>query len=438
MSFIDITGMNLAQDRLNVISNNIANSNTVGFKASSFNQTLAALSFESSGTQIAGAVQGFSQGTISASGNPFNLAINGNGLFQLDNNGIKTYTRDGQFTLNNKGAVVDATGGVLTGYKAINGVVQTNTVAAPLIFASQFSAPIATTIATLGVTLNSLNPTINRTAITGRPAVAVTPFSPTDASTYTSATTSNVYDSLGSPHTIETFYTKTAVDATTGQATWDVNAIVDGGTTATAIGTLTFDAGGKLISSAAAAAATTAVTPTTTAANAAAAVAVPSGVFSNALTVNAAGGQSLSLDLSKTVQYATSFGATNSQNGFSSGQMTSYSIGSDGTICALYSTGNTEVVGQVALATFKNLNGLAAAPNNQWTATSVSGTASVGGAGSTALGLGLLSSSSVEDSNVNLVNEMVNMIAAQRAFQAQSSVIKTEDQNLQTVVGLKQ
>ena len=118
--------------------------------------------------------------------------------------------------------------------------------------------------------------------------------------------------------------------------------------------------------------------------------------------------------------------------------MTSYSIGSDGTISALYSTGNTEVVGQVALATFKNLNGLAAAPNNQWTATSVSGTASVGGAGSTALGLGLLSSSSVEDSNVNLVNEMVNMIAAQRAFQAQSSVIKTEDQNLQTVVGLKQ
>jgi flagellar hook protein FlgE len=95
-------------------------------------------------------------------------------------------------------------------------------------------------------------------------------------------------------------------------------------------------------------------------------------------------------------------------------------------------------VGQVALATFKNLNGLASAPNNQWTATSKSGNASVGTAGSTALGLGLLSSSAIEDSNVNLVNEMVNMISAQRAFQAQSSVIKTQDQNLQTIVGLKQ
>jgi len=421
MSFIDITGMNLAQDRLNVISNNIANANTVGFKASSFNQTLAAMSFASSGTQASGAVQGFSQGTVSASGSPFDLAINGNGLFQLDNNGIKTYTRDGQFTLNNKGAVVDSTGGILTGYKAVNGVVQANGAAIPLIFASQASNPVATTTAMLGLTLNSLSSTINRTAIVGPPAVAAIPFNSTDPTTYTSSTTSNVYDSLGAPHTIETFYTKTGVDATTGAATWDVNATVDGGATATSVGTLTFDASGKLISS----------TPVP-------AAGVDPGVFSNALTVNVTGGQSISLDLSKSVQYATSFGATNSQNGFPSGQMTSYTVGTDGTISVLYSTGNSEVVGQVALATFKNLNGLAAAPNNQWTATAASGTASVGGAGSTALGLGLLSSSSVEDSNVNLVNEMVNMIAAQRAFQAQSSVIKTEAENLQTVVSLKQ
>ncbi|UOA08760.1 flagellar hook protein FlgE [Methylobacter sp. S3L5C] len=397
MSFIDITGMNLAQQRLDVISNNIANANTVGFKSSTFNQTLAAMSFAASGSEKAGAVQAFSQGTISASGSPFNMAINGAGLFQLDNNGIKTYTRDGQFSLNKAGEVVDAMGGILTGYKAVDGVIQANSGAVPLIFASEASKPVATTTATQGLTLNSLN------------SVNASTFDPTDPTTYTSATTSNFYDSLGAPHTIETFYTKTAVDATTGAATWSVNATVDGGSAVTSVGDLVFDAGGALD--------------------------VSSSARSKTVTV---GSQDILLDLKQSVQYATPFGATNSQNGFPSGQMTSYSVSMDGVISVLYSTGNSAVVGQVALATFKNLNGLASAPNNQWTATSKSGNASVGSAGSTALGLGLLSSSAIEDSNVNLVNEMVNMISAQRAFQAQSSVIKTEDQNLQTIVGLKQ
>ncbi|WP_262966165.1 flagellar hook protein FlgE [Methylobacter psychrophilus] len=455
MSFIDITGMNLAQQRLDVISNNIANANTVGFKSSTFNQTLAAMSFASSGAEKGGAVQAFSQGTISASGSPFNLAINGAGLFQLDNNGIKTYTRDGQFSLNKAGEVVDATGDILTGYKAVDGVIQTNNGAVPLIFASEASKPVATTTATLGLTLNSMSksmgtvaavagvaavvatpaviavtavtadpnaipPIAGVTGVTGVAAVAATPavaavtgftrpaFDSTDPTTYTSATTSNIYDSLGAPHTIETFYTKLAVDGA-GAATWDVKATVDGGAAVTSVGTLIFNASGALD-----------VTSTAT---------------SGTITVN---NQAVSLDLSKSVQYATSFGATNSQNGFPSGQMTSYSVSMDGVISVLYSTGNSAVVGQVALATFKNLNGLASAPNNQWSATSKSGNASVGTAGSTALGLGLLSSSAIEDSNVNLVNEMVNMISAQRAFQAQSSVIKTEDQNLQTIVGLKQ
>jgi flagellar hook protein FlgE len=399
MGSIDTTGINLAQQRLDVISNNIANANTVGFKGSTFNQTLAAMSFASSAGSVVGGVQGFSQGTISSSSSPFNMAINGNGLFQMDNNGIKTYTRDGQFSLNNAGAVVDVTGDILTGYKAVDGVIQTSAGAVPLIFDSQASKPIATTTATIGLTLNSLS------------SVNALTFNPADPKTYTSATTSSIYDSLGAPHTIETFYTKTALDPVTGAATWSVNATVDGDkTTPVSLGNLVFDSYGALD-------VTNSTAPSST------------------ITI---GTQAISLDLTKSVQYATAFGATNSQNGFPSGQMTSYSISMDGTISALYSSGNSAVVGQVALATFKNLNGLAPAPNNQWTATVASGNASVGSAGSTALGLGLLSSSSIEDSNINLVNEMVNMISAQRAFQAQSSVIKTEDQNLQTIVGLKQ
>ena len=250
MSFIDITGMNLAQERLNVISNNIANANTVGFKASSFNQTLASMSFGSSENKAPGAVQSFSQGTVSSSGSPFNLAINGNGLFQLDNNGIKTYTRDGQFTLNKNGAVVDATGDILTGYKAVNGVVQGNSAPVPLIFTSQASKPVATTTTTVGLTLNSLNPTVNR-AGTVTPFFAPLPFDSTKPATYTCATTSSVYDALGAAHDVETFYTRTAVNSTTGVSTWDVNAIVDGvvPSGSSLIGTLTFDASGKLTSS---------------------------------------------------------------------------------------------------------------------------------------------------------------------------------------------
>ncbi|MEY3288952.1 MAG: hypothetical protein RLZZ419_1194, partial [Pseudomonadota bacterium] len=235
MGSIDTTGINLAQQRLDVISNNIANANTVGFKGSTFNQTLAAMSFASSAGSVVGGVQGFSQGTISSSSSPFNMAINGNGLFQMDNNGIKTYTRDGQFSLNNAGAVVDVTGDILTGYKAVDGVVQTSAGAVPLIFDSQASKPIATTTATIGLTLNSLS------------SVNALTFNPADPKTYTSATTSSIYDSLGAPHTIETFYTKTALDPVTGAATWSVNATVDGDkTTPVSLGNLVFDSYGAL------------------------------------------------------------------------------------------------------------------------------------------------------------------------------------------------
>lgn len=411
MSFIDISGMNLAQQRLNVISNNIANANTVGFKAATFNQTLASMSFVSSaGTLAPGAVQGFSQGTVSTStGGSLNMAITGTGLFQLQGSNGMTYTRDGQFSLNKDGNIVGAMGDFLTGYNAVNGVIPTSGTAVPLTINTTASKPVATTTATLGLTLNSANPVINRTAIIGPPAIAATPFSPTNSASYHDTTTSTVYDALGASHIVQTFYTKTADVA--GVATWDVNAIVDPSITPVTpvpVGTLTFNSSGQLTSS---------------------------GLFPGAVTV---GTGSVSLDLSQSVQYASSFGATASQDGFKSGQLTGYSVDIDGTVSAQYGTGNSVVMGKVLLATFRNLNGLAPAPNNQWTATSASGVANIGSPDSTALGLGQLTSSAIEDSNVNLVNEMVNMISAQRAFQAQSSVIKTEDQNLQTIVALKQ
>lgn len=440
MSSINTTGMNLAQERLNVISNNIANANTVGFKSSTFNQTLAsAASSMHSNISVPGATQSFAQGTITDSTNPFSLAINGSGVFQLDNNGIKTYTRDGQFSLNKEGSVVSATGEVLTGYKAVDGKIPVGGAVEPLSFTATASKPVVTTAVKLGVILNSQRSIVDPAAPAPTPAdpsATVGTFDSTNPATYTDKNTSTVYDSLGKAHTLETFYTKTAVDDAvtgtgSGTTTWEVYATVDGapGLAANKVGDLFFDASGAL---AADATGTPTVPPATP------------GLFSGAVTIDpniiapATTAATVSLDLTKALQYATPFGATTSQDGFPSGQMTSYSVGTDGVISAHYSTGNFAVVGQVALASFTNLNGLAPAPNNQWVATAESGPAAVGSAGSTALGLGLLNASAVEDSNVNLVSEMVNMISAQRAFQAQSSVIKTEDQNLQTIVGLKQ
>ena len=297
MSFIDISGMNLAQQRLNVISNNIANANTVGFKAATFNQTLASMSFVSSaGTLAPGAVQGFSQGTVSTStGGSLNMAITGTGLFQLQGSKGMTYTRDGQFSLNKDGNIVGAMGDFLTGYNAVNGVIPTSGTAVPLTINTTASKPVATTKATLGLTLNSANPVINRT---GPP---LTPFDSTKPASYHDTTTSTVYDALGASHIVQTFYTKTADVA--GVATWDVNAIVDPGitpVTSVPVGTLTFNSSGQLTSS---------------------------GLFPGAVTV---GTGSVSLDLSQSVQYATPFGATASQDGFKSGQLTGYSVDIDG------------------------------------------------------------------------------------------------------------
>lgn len=412
MSFIDTASITLAQQRLNVIGKNIANANTVGYKASTFNQTLASTMFVHAGIGEAGSTQDFSQATVTGNNSPLNMAISGNGLFQLDRDGITTYTRDGQFSMNKEGNIASATGEFLTGYNAVNGIIKPLGITGPLMISTGASKPVATGMVTMGLILNSLSYVVDP---------AVTPFSPANASSYTHTSTSNIYDALGNPHTLQSYYTNTGITSAAADTTWEVHTSIDGGAS-NFLGTMVFDSSGALTQSSDAVGVATAKL----------------GMYVDATTISTATGQKVSLDLANSVQYGTSFGAISNQDGFPSGQVVGLSVETSGIISVHYSTGNSLVVGQVVLASFKNLNGLAQVPNNQWSATSASGVAMVGTPDSTAAGLGVLAASAVEDSNVDLVSEMVNMISAQRIFQAQSSVIKTEDQNLQTIVALKQ
>lgn len=424
-----------AARRLEVLGNNISNVNTSGFKSSNFEEVLGSAISSGVASKKPGVVQSFAQGNVTASSNALDMAINGNGMFQLESNGAKVYTRNGQFSLDKSGDVVNSSGDNLMGYAAdVNGKVLSGK-AVKLHINTADSAPMASTKATVGVTLDSRKPVIDTTA---------TPFNPADPSTYTHSTTTTIYDAKGESHDVQTFYIKTAVAGTPPSIGWDVKATVsndptnaantitntDGTTslnilnlaslTSTPPGQLVFDTSGKL---------TQAVPPT-----------VPlNGMFSITVGVPPVGAtvpQTVALDLSSTVQYGTSFAATMSQDGTPIGQMTGYRVGGDGVINAQYSNGKSMVMGQVILAKFASMNGLVPTASNQWLETAASGIATLGTPGSA--GIGELQSLATEDSNVDLTVEMIKMISAQRAFQAASEVIKKQDQILQTAVSIAQ
>ena len=384
---IDTASIQSAARRLEVIGNNIANANTVGFKSSAFEDVLGTAMASDTGTKAAGTTQSFSQGNITANSNPLNVAVSGNGMFRmLDSKNNPSYTRDGQFSLSKDGYVVNSTGDYLSGYDAdAEGKLLLTGTATKLQIDTSDSKPVATSAATLNINLNSSADAIP----------AATTFDPKIASSYTHSTTTTVFDDKGEKHDVQSFYIKR--DATN----WDVKVTVDGVMQA-GTNTLTFDSSGKL---------TTGSTKT----------------FD--VTI---GDNTVAFDLSSIVQFGSPFAATMSQNGNDVGQMTGYKVGADGVIKAQYSNGQSMLMGQIILYNFKNLNGLAPTQNNQWVETAASGAAIAGTPGS--MGLGSLQGSSTEDSNVDLTVEMIKLISAQRAFQAASEVVKKQDEILQGVV----
>lgn len=410
-----LSGLNAATKSLEAIGNNVANAGTVGFKQSQvqFSDIYASTLVGSGaaqigiGTQVSRVAQLFSQGNVTASNNPLDMAINGGGFFRMSDNGAISYARNGQFILSKEGYIESASGQRLTGYLAdASGTVAIGAPAELRIDKADL-APAATARYELKLTLDS------RKAVL--PAAS---FDATDPTTFSDSTSVPVYDSLGNSHTLRTFYVKTA-SGTTG-ATWSVFATNDDvpigyvpPAAPVAIGTMSFNNGGTL----------TGTTPSPI-------------VAAMAVTTGAATPYNISIDNTGTQQFAQDFGVSKQlPDGYAAGTLTGFSVSTNGEIVGRYTNGRVNILGQVILSSFANPNGLQNIGDNQWVETSESGVPLTSTPGSS--GLGVVQSSRVEDSNVDLTAELVNMITAQRYYQANAQTIKTQDQILQTLVNLR-
>ncbi|MDP3539387.1 MAG: flagellar hook protein FlgE [Azonexus sp.] len=430
-----LSGLNAASKAIDATSHNIANSSTIGYKASTahFGDVYAASLAGAGASQIgigvnlAAIQQQFTQGNITSTNNPLDISINGAGFFRMDNNGAATFTRNGQFHLDKNGFIVNDQAMKLTGYTATNGIIVPST-PSPLQISASDLAPEATGL-NASSSFNGVKANLNLDSratvptsawVDGGAAGSLTAFSP-DPQTYNYSTALSIYDTLGNAHTMTYYFRKTAV---AGQ--WNVYASVDGTTNRNVtaaggpMGTLTFDTAGAL-------SAGSPISATVSVAN----------VMTSLGKVNgAAPSQTFPIDFTGTSQFGSPYGTNRlEQDGYAAGHLVGLSVGTDGVIQGRYSNGQTFAQGQVVMANFTNPNGLQSLGNNQWTETSVSGPALVGAPNTSSLGV--LSSSTVEESNVDLTAELVNLITQQRNYQANAQSIKTQDQVMQTLVNLR-
>ena len=414
-----LSGLNATSKNLEVIGNNVANSNTFGAKASRAEfadmyanaMSGAGANAVGIGVTLAAVSQQFTQGNITVTDSPMDLAINGGGFFQVtDGANPALYSRNGQFKVDREGNIVNNDGLQLVGYPAdATGVIQPGNARA-LRLPTAGIEPAPTSEIQLEMNLDSRQ---GATAPTSGPAIDFT-----DPTTYNSATSLSVYDALGQDVALTYYFQKSATD------TWNVFITANGtpinGTTVAPLAstTINFPATGG---------APTAPVGTV-------AIDIP-------VTTNANGAQTraitgVALDVDGARQYGAPFGVTSlAQNGYAPGQITGVTIESDGVIMARYSNGQNQPAGQIELATFRNPQGLQPLGGNAWARSSTSGDPVVGVPGDG--NLGVLQAGALEESNVDLTAELVNMMTAQRVYQANAQTIRTQDQVLQTLVQLR-
>jgi flagellar hook protein FlgE len=399
-----LSGLNVASKDLDIIGNNIANVSTVGFKSSEavFTDVYAsALTGSTSlnvgiGAKLTSVAQQFTQGNLTVTNDPLDLAISGNGFFLVEaTDGSQAYTRNGQFGLDSDGYIINSTNHQLMGYtvNSVTGAVGSNLTALQIM---PTGVAQATSESALSVNLNA-----ESDALTGT-------IDPLDPDTYTYSTPFTVYDSLGVDHTLTVYFQMS--DAAT--RTWNMAAFIDGSISALASTALTFNADGSL------------ATPTTPV------------TISAALTNGATTPFEFTLDLEGSTQFGSNSGVnTVVQDGRSAGKFLGLQVDDFGLVQARYDNGQTLSIGQIPLYTFNNPNGLQPIGDNLWLNTSASGTAIPNFPGSGVAGT--LQSGAVEDSNVDLTAELVNLIVAQRTYQANAQTISAQDQILQTLVNLR-
>lgn len=448
MSFNNaLSGINAAQKDLNVTANNIANVNTTGFKESraEFADVYANSIFVNAKTQVGNGVatgavaQQFHQGALQFTNNALDLAIQGNGFF-VTSDGLtnldRTYTRAGAFKLNESSYMVSNSGGYLQGYEInSDGTPKAVSINAtkPIQIPDKAGEPVQTTTVEAGFNLPSSTKTLMD--------VNASKFDPTDSTTYSSSTSVVVYDSLGEPHTITQYFTKEADPADPTQAAvptaWRMYLyegdkpidIVGGTATTMATGLsqaplsarVTFDASGKMV---------TPTTPTVIKTE-------PLGATGAGIITNGADGtQEIEFKLGTVTQYASPFEVSKlTQDGSTVGRLTKVEIGADGIVSATYSNATTVKVAMVAMAKFANAQGLTQVGDTSWRQSLLSGDALPGTPNSGTFGS--IKSSALEQSNVDLTTELVDLITAQRNFQANSRSLEVNSSLQQNILQIR-
>jgi flagellar hook protein FlgE len=374
-----LSGLNASSKNLEVIGNNVANANTIGAKSSraEFGDMYASAINGTSigiGVNLQAVTQQFTQGNITTTDSPLDLAINGNGFFEVSNGSQTLYTRNGQFQADKDGYLTTNTGLKLVGYPASkDGTIQPGA-AVPLQLPTGGVDPNPTSGITVEMNLDSRKAT---TLPATAPQIDFT-----NAKTYNDATSVTVFDAKGQDVALTYYFQKSATD------TWNVYATANGAS-------VNVDGAG------------------------------------NPLPITG-----IALNLTGATQFGSGFGVTNmTQDGYAAGLLTGVTVEKSGIVMATYSNGQAKAAGQLELATFRNPQGLTPLGGNMWARSYASGDPTVG-APSTG-NIGALQAGALEESNTDLTGELVDMITAQRVYQANAQTIKTQDQILQTIVNLR-
>jgi len=421
MSFSQaLSGLNSQSQKLGAIGNNIANSQTVGFKGSNVQfSDVFANSRVGLGTRVSAVLQNFNEGNIESTNRNLDLAVAGSGFFRfMDSSGEVVYSRNGQLTMKANGDLVNAQGFQIMGYGLnAQGQVQVGGQPQPLNVSAEELAASATT--RVGTTLN-----LDARKVPGSDDMSTVEARDQNGDPvtidYHYSNNFTVYDSLGNPRNITVYYEKVGSNEWTAKMTLDGQALMDGAD-ARAF-QLSFDANGKLRHGVGDVAANGAI----------AGIQFPTNEFLNGEPENL----TFDLNLAGSTQFGNSSTVSSlTQNGYTSGTLVGITINEDGTIMRNYSNEESRPAGQIALVSFRNPEGLAPAGDNVWRASNESGQELVGAPGTGLLG-GIVSGA-VETSNVDMARELVNMIVAQRAYQANSQTIKTQDELLQTAINLR-
>lgn len=415
---VALSGIRAASMDLEVTGNNISNASTIGFKESrtEFGDVYANSLFGSGafsvggGVRVADVAQQFGQGSIAYTENALDLAVSGAGFFIQEIEGDRSYTRDGTFSLDKDGFIVSNSGGKIQGFDAdddgnVIGVLT------DLQISTESIEPVQT---------ETLDWKLNFNAEDEAPVTAV--FDPTDATSYNSATSVTIYDAVGVGHTLTQYFVQSGVNV--DRTEWQAYSYIDGeaaivdGAGDPVSNLLSFDSTGELVA--------------------------VDGVDGNTeftiadwAPVDASDPDrpTITIDYNGTTQYGSDFGVADvGQDGYATGRMSGLEIDDTGIVFARFTNGQSRTIGQVALAEFTNKGGLQPTGNNAWAETFTSGEPTIGSPGSA--DLGYINAGALEESNTDLTEQLVQLIIAQRNYQANSKTIETADTITQTIINI--